>query len=139
LYCEVAVDAETGQVEILKYGAAVDSGKVIRRISLESQLDQVAFFSQGCQMFEDYYYDKNSGVKLNTNMIEYKKPGMLDVPTLRSELVETRAGNGAYGANGISHSMANTHLIICAIYNAIDQWVDPPATPDRVLRALGKA
>jgi CO/xanthine dehydrogenase Mo-binding subunit len=30
LYCEVAVDTETGQVEILKYGAAVDSGKVIR-------------------------------------------------------------------------------------------------------------
>jgi CO/xanthine dehydrogenase Mo-binding subunit len=139
LYCEVAVDTETGQVEILKYGAAVDSGKVIRRISLESQLDQVAFFSQGCQMFEDYYYDKSTGVKLNMNMIEYKKPGMLDVPKLDTSLVETRAGNGTYGANGISHSMANTHLIICAIYNAIGKWVDPPATPDRVLKALGKA
>ena len=138
LYCEVAVDTETGQVEILRYGAAVDSGKVIRRISLESQLDQVAFFSQGCQMFEDYYYDKSTGVKLNTNMIEYKKPGMLDVPKLETRLLETRAGNGAYGANGISHSMANTHLIICAIYNAIGKWVDPPATPDRVRKALGK-
>jgi CO/xanthine dehydrogenase Mo-binding subunit len=139
LYCEVAVDTETGQVEILRYGAAVDSGKVIRRTSLESQLDQVAFFSQGCQMFEDYYYDKNTGVKLNANMIEYKKPGMLDVPLQDMDLLETRAGNGVYGANGISHSMANTHLIICAIYNAIDKWVDPPATPDRVLEALGKA
>jgi CO/xanthine dehydrogenase Mo-binding subunit len=137
LYCEVAVDPETGQVEILKYGAAVDSGKVIRRTSLEGQLDQVAFFSQGCQMFEDYFYDKNTGVKLNTNMIEYKKPGMLDVPKLDTSLVETRSGNGTYGANGISHSMANTHLIICAIYNAIDKWVDPPATPDKVLKALG--
>jgi CO/xanthine dehydrogenase Mo-binding subunit len=139
LYCEVAVDTETGQVEILRYGAAVDSGKVIRRISLESQLDQVAFFSQGCQMFEDYFYDKKTGVKLNTNMIEYKKPGILDVPKLDTSLIETRAGNGVYGANGISHSMANTHLIICAIYNAIDKWVDPPATPDKVLKALGKA
>ncbi len=138
LYCEVAVDTETGEIEILKYGAAVDSGKVIRRTSLESQLDQVAFFSQGCQMFEDYYYDKKTGVKLNMNMIEYKKPGMLDVPKLDVDLIETRAGNGVYGANGISHSMANTHLIICAIYNAIGVWVDPPATPDRVLKALGK-
>jgi CO/xanthine dehydrogenase Mo-binding subunit len=138
LYCEVAVDTETGVVEILKYGAAVDSGKVIRRTSLESQLDQVAFFSQGCQMFEDYYYDEKTGVKLNLNMIEYKKPGMLDVPKLDVSLIETRAGNGVYGANGISHSMANTHLIMCAIYNAIGVWVDPPATPDRVLKALGK-
>jgi len=139
LYCEVAVDTETGQVEILKYGAAVDSGKVIRRISLEGQLDQAEFFSQGCQLSEDYYYDNNTGAKLNTNMIEYKKPCILDVPKLDVSLVETRAGNGAYGANGISHCMANTHLIVSAIYNAIDKWVDPPATPDKVLKALGKA
>ena len=138
LYCEVAVDTETGEVEILEYGAAVDSGKVIRRISLEGQLDQVAFFSQGCQLLEDYYYDNNTGAKLNTNFFEYKKPGMLDVPKLAVDLVETRDGNGVYGANGISHSMANTHLIVCAIYNAIDRWVDPPATPDKVLKALGK-
>jgi CO/xanthine dehydrogenase Mo-binding subunit len=138
LYCEVAVDTETGQVEILKYGVAVDPGKVIRRTSLESQLDQVAFFSLGCQLLEEYNYDDKTGVKLNMNMIDYKKPGMLDVPELESDLLETRAGNGVYGANGISHSMANTHLIICAIYNAIGKWVDPPATPNRVLKALGK-
>jgi CO/xanthine dehydrogenase Mo-binding subunit len=54
------------------------------------------------------------------------------------ELLETRSGNGAYGANGISHSMANTHLVITAIHNAIGVWVDPPATPDKVLNALGK-
>jgi len=139
LYCEVAVDTETGQVEILKYGAAVDSGKVIRQVSLEGQLAQAMCFSQGCQMFEDYYYDNNTGAKLNTNMIEYKKPGIMDLPDLAVSLPETRAGNGVYGANGISHSMSNTHLIICAIYNAIDKWVDPPATPDKILKALGKA
>jgi hypothetical protein len=53
--------------------------------------------------------------------------------------LHTRSGNGAYGANGISHSMANTHLVITAIHNAIGVWVDPPATPDKVLKALGKA
>ena len=139
LYCEVAVDTETGEVEILKYGAAVDSGKVIRQISLEGQLHQAEFFSQGCQLMEDFYYDNNTGAKLNTNMVEYKKPGILDLPKLDVSLVETREGNGVYGANGISHSMANTHLIVSAIYNAIDKWVDPPATPDKVLKALGKA
>ena len=39
----------------------------------------------------------------------------------------------------LSHSLANTHAIICAIQNAIGKWVDPPATPDRILQALGKA
>ncbi len=139
LYCEVAVDEETGEVEVLRYEAAVDSGKVIRLTSLESQLNQVAIFSQGCQLYEDYFYDPKTGIKLNHNYIEYKKAGMLDVTDVKEpELIETRAGNGVYGANGISHSMANTHLIICAIYNAIGKWVDPPATPDKVLAALGK-
>jgi CO/xanthine dehydrogenase Mo-binding subunit len=40
-YCEVAVDTETGEVEILRYGVAADTGKIIRRTSLESQIDQV--------------------------------------------------------------------------------------------------
>ena len=67
-----------------------------------------------------------------------KKPGMLNVPKLDVSMVETRAGNGVYDANGISHAMSNTHMIICAINNAIDKWVDPSATPDKVLKALGK-
>jgi CO/xanthine dehydrogenase Mo-binding subunit len=72
-------------------------------------------------------------------MFEYKKPAILDLAPVDMELLETRAGNGAYGSSGISHSLANTHLVISAIYNALGKWVDPPATPDRVLRALGKA
>jgi carbon-monoxide dehydrogenase large subunit len=137
--CEVAVDTETGQVEILRFGVVADPGKVIRQTSLESQIDQVMDFSAGCQLQEDFFYDKATGVKLNANMFEYKKIGMLDMPKVDKELLETRAGNAAYGSNGISHSLANTHLVICAIQNAIGKWVDPPATPDKVLKALGKA
>ena len=135
-YCEVAVDEETGEVEILRFGVAADTGKIIRRTSLESQVDQAMYFSQGCQLFEDYFYDPKTGVRLNTNMIEYKKPGMLDVPPVEKALLESRAGNAAYGASGISHSLANTNMVIIAIHNATGVWVEPPATPDKVLGAL---
>jgi CO/xanthine dehydrogenase Mo-binding subunit len=84
-------------------------------------------------------YDERTGVRLNANMVDYRKPTMLDVPRVDREFLETRAGNAAYGSNGISHSLANTHLVIIAIHNAVGVWVDPPATPDRVLRALGRA
>ena len=137
--CEVAVDTETGEVEILRFGVVADPGKIMRRTSLESQIHQVMFFSEGCQLYEDYFYDGETGVKLNTNMFEYKKPTILDLSPVDMELLETRAGNAAYGSNGISHSLANTHLVVMAIHNAIGKWVDPPATPDKVLRALGKA
>jgi len=137
--CEVAVDAETGEVEIIRFGVVADPGKVIRLTSLESQIDQVMDFSAGCQLQEDFFYDKATGVKLNANMFDYKKISMLDMPRVDSKFLETRVGNAAYGSNGISHSLANTHLVICAIQNAIGKWVDPPATPDKVLKALGKA
>jgi CO/xanthine dehydrogenase Mo-binding subunit len=139
LFCEVAVDTETGEVEVLKHFIVADPGKVLRRTSLEGQLHQVMMFSEGTQLKEEFVFDKLTGVKLHTNMFEYKKPTILDIGPVKSVLLETRAGNAAYGANGISHSLANTHAIICAIQNAIGVWVDPPATPDRILKALGKA
>ena len=137
-WCEVAVDEETGEVEILKYLVVADVGKVIRRTSLESQIDQVAFFSQGCQLLEEYILDRETGVKLNANMIDYRKPAILDVPAVDKGILELRTGDAAYGASGISHSLANSHLIVTAIQNATGVWVDPPATPDRLLKALGK-
>jgi hypothetical protein len=53
--------------------------------------------------------------------------------------VETRSGNACYGVSGISHCMAAPLLPVCAVMNAIGKWVPPPVTPDKVLRALGKA
>ena len=138
-FCEVAVDTETGQVEVLKYLIVADPGKIIRPTSLESQIHQVMYFSDGSNLMEDYCFDKATGVRLNSNMIDYKKPTILDIGPVTSIFKETRAGNAAYGANGISHSLATTHLVICAIANAIGKWIDPPATPDKVLKALGKA
>ena len=137
-YCEVAVDVESGEVEILRFGVVADPGKVLRLTSLESQIDQVMYFSQGCQMLEEYVYDERTGVKLNNNMLDYRKPTIMDVPHVDRQFLETRAGNAAYGSSGISHSLANTHLAIIAIHNAIGVWVDPPATPDKILKALGK-
>jgi len=137
--CEVAVDTDTGEVEILRFGVSADVGKIMRRTSLESQVDQGMLYSQECQVLTDYFYDKATGVKLNTNMLDYKKTGLLDYARTDMDLLETRVGNASYGGNGISHSLANTHLVICAVQNAIGQWIDPPATPDKVLKALGKA
>ena len=137
--CEVAVDVETGEVEVLRFGVVTDTGKVMRQTSLEGQIHQVMDFTKGCQLQEEFIFDQRTGVRLSTNMFEYKKVSMLDMPRVDLELLETRVGNACYGSNGISHSLANTHLVIMAIHNAIGKWVESPATPDRVLKALGKA
>ncbi len=137
--CEVAVDTETGEVEVLRFGVVADPGKIMRQTSLESQIHQVMDFTKGCQLQEEFIFDPKTGVRLSTNMFEYKKVSMLDMPQVDLQLLETRASNACYGGSGISHSLANTHLVIMAIHNAIGKWVESPATPEKVLKALGKA
>jgi CO/xanthine dehydrogenase Mo-binding subunit len=136
--CEVAVDTETGEVEILRFGVVADPGKIMRQTSLEGQIHQVMDFTKGCQLQEEFIFDPRTGVRLSTNMFEYKKVSMLDMPRVDLELLETRASNACYGGSGISHSLANTHLVIMAVHNATGKWVESPATPDKVLKALGK-
>jgi CO/xanthine dehydrogenase Mo-binding subunit len=95
------------------------------------------FFSQG-GLSEEFIYDKATGVKLSTNMFEYKKPTIVDFGPIETYAVETRSGNACYGASGISHCMAAPYFPVCAVANAIGQWIVPPVTPDKVLKALGK-
>jgi CO/xanthine dehydrogenase Mo-binding subunit len=137
-YCEVAVDTETGETEVTKYVVVCDPGKVLRMTSFEGQLHQAMFFSHGGGLTEEFIYDKATGVKLSTNIFEYKKPTILDLGPIDTYAVETRGGNACYGATGISHCMAAPLLPVCAVANAIGKWIEPPVTPDKVLKALGK-
>jgi CO/xanthine dehydrogenase Mo-binding subunit len=137
-FCEVAVDTETGETEVLKYVVVCDPGKVLRMTSFEGQLHQAMFFGHGGGLMEEFVYDKATGVKLSTNMFEYKKPTIMDLGPIETYAVETRSGNACYGATGISHCMAAPLLPVCAIANAIGKWIAPPVTPDKILKALGK-
>jgi CO/xanthine dehydrogenase Mo-binding subunit len=137
-FCEVAVDTETGGIEVTKFVVVCDPGKVLRMTSFEGQLHQAMFFSQG-GLSEEFIYDKTTGVKLSTNMFEYKKPTIMDFGPIETYAVETRSGNACYGASGISHCMAAPYFPVCAVANAIGKWIAPPVTPDKVLAALGKA
>ena len=75
------------------------------------------FFGDSSNLKEDFCFDKATGIRLNTNMIDYKKPTILDMDPVTSIINETRSGNAAYAANGILH---------------------PPAMPEKVLQAPGK-
>jgi CO/xanthine dehydrogenase Mo-binding subunit len=60
-YCEVAVDTETGEVEVLKICCCVRPGKVLRMTSFEGQLYQAMFFAHGGGLTEEFIYDKKTG------------------------------------------------------------------------------
>lgn len=139
-FCEVAVDPETGLVEILDYVVAHDFGKVIRPSSALGQIENAICMNSGRALREEVVWDENTGVLLSGTMYDYKVPTALDEPPIVPVPVETRCGGGAYGSTGVAHAHANPGLVGTAIQNAIggDFIACPPYTPDKVLAALGK-
>jgi CO/xanthine dehydrogenase Mo-binding subunit len=81
-------------------------------------------------------------VGLNYDHINYCLGTMNDYPPVHCILHESHLGYAPYGAYGIGENIGASLSAITAsaIYNAVGKWIlDFPITPDKVLRALGKA
>jgi CO/xanthine dehydrogenase Mo-binding subunit len=94
-------------------------------------------------LMEEEIVDRSTGVRLNPNFLDYKVPTTLEVPRiagLKTFIKEVGKEGGAWGVCGIGedNSVTGTPLLLNALYNAIGVRIDPPATPDKVLKALGK-
>ena len=73
LFAEVAVDVETGQVDLTKLTLATDVGQIIDPQSLTGQLNG-CFGSAGLDTatFEEVVLDPKHGWMLNPNLVDYK-------------------------------------------------------------------
>ncbi len=141
-FMEVEVDAETGAIDIVKVVTVNDVGKVINWDGCEGQAYGGAIMGIGRGMTEEVVYDERTGIMLNGNLLNYKIPTMMDYGDIETIMVETGMGYGPYGSVGIGEDVATVlpALIGPAVQNALGVWVEGfPMTPDRVLKALGKA
>ena len=141
---EVAVDPDTGEVEIIGIWNVVDSGRTVFKQGVLKQISSGCEQMIGQAFFYGDIYDEKSGALLNTNYVEALFPTTLDFDHRRLHVgyVESDDAAGPYGAHGMAEPcVSNYSAIICAIYNAIGKWVDPEkggCTPAAVLKALGK-
>ncbi|MFB3884443.1 MAG: xanthine dehydrogenase family protein molybdopterin-binding subunit [Thermodesulfobacteriota bacterium] len=138
---EVAVDTETGEVEILKYVTAQDAGRVISLNTAENQLLGSTLMGIGFGLLEDFVHDPNKGQGLNATFLDYKIASHLDVPPTTAIFVEPINPNTVFGAKGIGEGslVPGAPAIAHAVYNAIGaRFNSLPITPDKVLKALGK-
>ena len=141
---ELEVDIETGQVDVLRITSAHDCGKVINPIIIENQIDLALSMSNGWVRSESIVIDKNMGVMLNPNLLDYKIMTFLDMPKMedmRVITVEKPCAWGCFGAKGMAETGATSvaPAIANAIYNAIGVRIrGDHFTPDRILEALGK-
>jgi len=137
-FAEVAVDTETGRVEVLHYVAAVDCGVAINPILAEGQMEGAIVNGIGYALTEEMLISSRGRVR-NPSLFDYKIPGALDVPRLEVILVESYEPTGPMGAKSIGEVGINGPIptIANAIYDAVGVRLrETPFTPERVLAAM---
>jgi CO/xanthine dehydrogenase Mo-binding subunit len=80
------------------------------------------------------------GRYLNDRLATYIIPTALDAPRLETILVEAPFVDAPHGAKGVGELPMDVGApaVVAAIQDAVGAWVhDLPATPERILAALG--
>jgi aerobic carbon-monoxide dehydrogenase large subunit len=134
----VAVDAETGVMEVLKYLVVEDVGRCINPLLVHGQTVGSAVQGIGGTMLEELIYDEN-GQLLTGSLMDYLLPTSTDVPDIGSVILEEApsplnplgvkgageggiVGTGAALANALSHALNDFGVQVKAL----------PLTPDRI-------
>ena len=133
---EVEVNTNTGQVKVLRVVYTADSGKIIHPLSFEGQCEGGIVYGLGLALMEQYIPGETRTIKA------YGLPTIRDAPEEITVLsVGVDYSRGPFGAKG-GGEMSDVPIVAAitsAITNATGARIfDIPATPDRVLQALGK-
>ena len=143
-FAEVGVHVDTGEVRVRRMLGIFSIGRVLNRLTAESQCHGGMIWGIGSALTEEIMHDPRDGRIVNHNLGEYHVPVSLDVPQLDAVLLEdTRddqanpiqaKGIGELGISGAAAAIGN------AIYNACGVRVhDFPATPDKIFSHLPDA
>ena len=132
--CEVEVDLETGQVQVLRYHSSAFAGRVINPNLARLQNDGNVIFGLGTALMEEMAID--GGQVTNANLSDYLIPSILDIPPeMETHLLES--------SNGTIHGLGEMTLppvapaIANAIYDAVGVRLrDLPITPEKVFKEL---
>ncbi|MEW6406410.1 MAG: xanthine dehydrogenase family protein molybdopterin-binding subunit, partial [Chloroflexota bacterium] len=122
-FCEVEVNTKTGEVEILRFLAAHDSGRVMNRLTFDSQVIGGITMGIGLAMTEARVLDRNETGKLcNKNWHDYKLPTALDVPadivSIPIELDDPEANSIGAKGHGEPVTIPTAAAIANALYDA---------------------
>jgi len=141
-FCEVEVDTRTGEVRVLRFVAAHDSGRILNRLTFDNQVFGGISMGIGYALTEERILDRGqTGKMVNANLHDYKIPTAMDVPAEMSSVVVDPHDvecntTGAKGA-GEPVTIPTAAAVANAIFAATGVRVaEGPITPGKILEAL---
>jgi carbon-monoxide dehydrogenase large subunit len=139
--CEVEVDAETGNTEIVAWTAVDDFGVIVNPMIVEGQVHGGIAQGVGQALCEGVIYDKD-GQLVTGSFMDYSMPRADNLPSLKIGTTMTRCPSNPLGIRGCGEAgaIAAPAAVINAITNAIGtENIAMPATPAAVWAAIQKS
>jgi carbon-monoxide dehydrogenase large subunit len=135
--CLVEVEPQTGRIEIKKYLAVDDCGKVINPLLVDGQVQGGIVQGLGQALFEQVIYDEN-GQLLTGSLMDYALPRAADLPRLNLTRTETPSPVNPLGIKGIGEAgtIGSTPAMVNAVVDALAPFgithIDMPLTPQKI-------
>ena len=142
---EVEIDSETGAIDLLRYTAVDDYGRLINPMLTEGQVHGGLAQGIGQALVEHTVYDPQTGQLLSGSLMDYALPRATDLPFFDIELVERPTGANPLGVKGSGQAgcIGAPQTVMAAVLDALRsagvERLEMPATPARVWEALQAA
>ncbi|HEY3188304.1 MAG TPA: xanthine dehydrogenase family protein molybdopterin-binding subunit [Solirubrobacteraceae bacterium] len=140
--CEVEVDPETGEVELVRYTTVDDCGRAVNPMILHGQTHGGIAQGVGQALWEHCAYDPETGQLLSATLMDYALPRADALPSFVTEISEVPStahplGLRGGGEGGTTPALACVVNAICdALAELGVEHIEMPATPERVWRAI---
>ncbi len=140
--CEVEVDPETGQVDLVRFAAIDDVGRAVNPLIVEGQTHGGIAQGVGQALWEHAHYDPVTGQMLAATFMDYAMPRADLLPSFATMLSEVPAPSNPLGvrSGGEGGTTPALAVVVNAVVDALAdlgvKHVEMPATPERVWRAI---
>jgi carbon-monoxide dehydrogenase large subunit len=140
----VEVDTETGGVDLVRFVAVDDCGRVVNPTTVTGQQHGGIVQGIGQAMYEEIAYDVD-GNPLSSTFADYLVPSAADVPSIDVSRIEIPTPRNPLGAKGIGQggAVGATPAVQNAVIDAVShlgvRHIDMPVSPQRVWEAIGAA
>jgi carbon-monoxide dehydrogenase large subunit len=140
----IAVDLETGFIELLDYAVAEDCGTMVNPMLVEGQIRGGVVQGIGTALYEEIPYDE-AGQPLAGTLADYLLPGAAEMPAIKIGHLHTPTPHTEYGMKGMGEggAVAPPAAIANAVRDALAaigaEVNETPITPRRVMAAIRRA
>jgi carbon-monoxide dehydrogenase large subunit len=143
--CEVEIDPETGETEVVRYTIVDDFGVTLNPLLLAGQIHGGIAQGIGQALLERTIYDAG-GQLVTASLMDYRLPRAADMPNFHFETRNVPSTTNVLGMKGAGEAGAigACPAVMNAVADALHRGfgireIDMPATPDRVFAAIQAA